>query len=124
MFAVVLAAVFLVFDGPIQSIFTHDPGMADALTVPWRWLVAMIVVGGAVFALDGVLLGASDAVFLRNLSIGAMLGGFLPLTLLSMWLGWGLAGVWAGYFVSVVLRLVGVLWRFRSMKWARTGVEE
>lgn len=123
-FAVVLAAVFLVFDGPIQSIFTHDPGMADALAVPWRWLVAMIVVGGAVFALDGVLLGASDAVFLRNLSIGAMLGGFLPLTLLSMWLGWGLAGVWVGYFVSVVLRLVGVLWRFRSMKWARTGVEE
>ena len=123
-FAVVLAGVFLVFAGPIQSIFTHDPGMADALTVPWRWLVAMIVVGGAVFALDGVLLGASDAVFLRNLSIGAMLGGFLPLTLLSMWLGWGLPGVWAGYFVSVVMRLVGVLWRFRSMKWARTGVEE
>lgn len=123
-FAVVLAGVFLVFAGQIQSIFTHDPGMADALTVPWRWLVAMIVVGGAVFALDGVLLGASDAVFLRNLSIGAMLGGFLPLTLLSMWLGWGLPGVWAGYFVSVVMRLAGVLWRFRSMKWARTGVGE
>lgn len=123
-FSVILAGVFLVFAGPIQSIFTHDPGMTDALTVPWRWLVAMIVVGGAVFALDGVLLGASDAVFLRNLSIGAMLGGFLPLTLLSMWLGWGLPGVWAGYFVSVVMRLVGVLWRFRSMKWARTGVEE
>ncbi|OIR42502.1 MATE family efflux transporter [Corynebacterium sp. NML140438] len=123
-FGVILAGVFLVFAGPIQSIFTHDPGMADALTVPWRWLVAMIVVGGAVFALDGVLLGASDAVFLRNLSIGAMLGGFLPLTLLSMWLGWGLPGVWAGYFLSVVMRLVGVLWRFRSMKWARTGVKE
>lgn len=120
-FGVVLATIFALFDAPLKSIFTRDPAVLDALVVPWWLLIAMILVGGVVFALDGVLLGASDAAFLRNLTIVSVLGAFLPITLLSVTFGWGLIGIWAGHLASVVLRLVGVVVRFRGDKWARTG---
>lgn len=120
-FGVVLATIFALFDAPLKSIFTRDGAVLDALVVPWWLLIAMILVGGVVFALDGVLLGASDAAFLRNLTIVSVLGAFLPITLLSVTFGWGLTGIWAGHLASVVLRLVGVMIRFRGDKWARTG---
>lgn len=120
-FSVVLAVVFALLERPIQSLFTRDGEVFGALAVPWWLMITMIVTGGVVFALDGVLLGAGDAAFLRNLTIGAALGGFLPLTLLSVEFGWGLAGIWCGQLAMVCIRLIGVTARFRSMRWARTG---
>ena len=118
-FGVLLAAVFALFAGQIWSLFTKDPSVHSQLRGPWICLVAMIIVGGVVFALDGVLLGASDAAFLRNLTIASVLGVFFPITLMSIAFGWGLTGIWVGQLASVVLRLIGVVVRFRSMKWAR-----
>ena len=121
LFSTALAAVFALLARPIQSLFTSDAAVFAELRVPWWLLIAMVVTGGVVFALDGVLLGASDAAFLRNLTIASVLGGFLPLTLLSVQFGWGLTGIWTGHLLSIVFRLVGVWLRFRSMRWARTG---
>lgn len=126
-FAFLLAVVFFVFSQQLQTIFTTDPQVLAVLEGPWWFFLAMIVLGGVVFALDGVLLGASDAAFLRNLTILSIFSTFVPLTLLSVYFGWGLAGIWAGHCGSIVVRLVGVVWRFQSMRWAKveggTGVE-
>lgn len=122
-FAVALSAVFAVFAVPIQSIFTSDPDVVDTLRVPWFLLIGMILVGGAVFALDGVLLGAADAAFLRNLTLFSLLGVALPIILASGAFGWGLTGIWVGQLGQVVARLIGVVWRFRSMRWAVSGVD-
>lgn len=116
-FALMLALAFAVGAGPIQAIFTQDQVVLADLAVPWWLLIAMILVGGVVFALDGVLLGASDAKFLRNLTIISVLGAFVPMTVLSAQLGWGLTGIWVGHLASVVVRLLGVIVRFRSMRW-------
>ena len=62
---------------------------------------------GVVFALDGVLMGAGDVGYLRTVTIGSAVVGFLPLSLLSVPLAWGLAGVWTGLTLFIVLRLVG-----------------
>ena len=116
-FALILALAFAVGARPIQAIFTQDQVVLADLAVPWWLLIAMILVGGVVFALDGVLLGASDAKFLRNLTIISVLGAFVPMTVLSAQLGWGLTGIWVGHLASVVVRLLGVIVRFRSMRW-------
>ena len=122
-FAVALSAVFAVFAVPIQTLFTSDPDVVDTLRVPWFLLIGMILVGGAVFALDGVLLGAADAAFLRNLTLFSLLGVALPIILAAGAFGWGLTGIWVGQLAQVVARLVGVVWRFRSMRWAVSGVD-
>jgi len=83
----------------------------------------MILVGGAVFALDGVLLGATDAAFLRNLTLISLLAVALPIILAAGVFGWGLTGIWVGQLGQVVARLIGVVWRFRSMRWAVSGVD-
>ncbi|OEY03796.1 MATE family efflux transporter [Corynebacterium sp. BCW_4722] len=123
-FSVVLAAVFALFGTQIQSIFTRDDAVIDALGVPWWLLIAMIVLGGVVFALDGVLLGAADAAFLRNLTLFSLLGVALPIILASYAFGWGLTGIWVGQLGQVLARLVGVVWRFNSMKWAENALAD
>nr|WP_245531605.1 MATE family efflux transporter [Corynebacterium capitovis] len=119
--AVVLALIFAVLAGPIQKIFTRDSAVLAELSMPWWLMVAMILVGGVVFALDGVLLGAGDAVFLRNLTAGGVIGAFLPLIAVSWVAGWGLTGIWVGHLMSLVVRAAGDGWRFRSSRWARQG---
>lgn len=79
----------------------------------------LVIIGGVVFALDGVLLGAGDAAFLRTLTLASVLLGFLPGVWLAFALGTGLSGVWGGIAAFIFIRMVGVVWRFRSMRWAR-----
>jgi Na+-driven multidrug efflux pump len=55
-------------------------------------------------------------------TIGAAVAGFLPLSLLSLPLGWGLAGVWAGLTLFVGLRLVAVLLRVAGDSWLTAPV--
>ena len=74
--------------------------------------------GGLLFALDGVLIGAGDNAFMRNVTLAAAFGGFLPLTLLAGSQGWGLGGIWAGLVAFVAIRTVGCLWRTAGGRWA------
>jgi Na+-driven multidrug efflux pump len=101
----------------LLPLFTDDPAVVDQATVVWWFLAGMQPLAGVVFALDGVLMGAGDVGYLRTVTIGSALLGFLPLSLLSLPLGWGLAGVWTGLVVFIVLRLVGVLARVVGDRW-------
>ena len=118
-FAVALAVVFAVGASLIPRIFTQDPAVLDALARPWWVMVAMVITGGVLFALDGVLLGAGDAAFLRTLTLASVILGYLPGVFLASALDWGLTGVWAGLAAFIAIRTVGVVYRFKSMKWAR-----
>lgn len=117
-FATVLGLVFAAGNDLIPRIFTTEASVLDVMQTPWWLLVLMIVLGGVVFALDGVLLGAADAVFLRNATIASVLLGFVPGVWLSLIFDWGLTGVWCGLLAFITIRLLAVTWRFRSMRWA------
>ena len=119
--ASVLAVVFALGASVLPELFTNDRSVLDAVGVPWWFLVAQLPVAGVVFGLDGVLLGAGDATFMRNATVFSALVGFLPLIWLSLVFGWGLAGIWSGLSAFVVLRLVFVGWRAFSGRWAVTG---
>lgn len=117
----VLSLVFAVGASVIPSVFTDDRSVLDAIGVPWWFMVAQLPVAGIVFALDGVLLGAGDAKFMRNATLASALVGFLPLIWLSLAFGWGLLGIWAGLSTFMVLRLVFVGWRALSGRWLVPG---
>ncbi|MFE9956826.1 MATE family efflux transporter [Micromonospora sp. NPDC005299] len=116
-FAVLIAAGA----GLVPSWFSSDPQVRDQAMVAWPWFVALQPIGGVVFALDGVLIGAGDVRYLRNLTIVAALGGFLPAIWLAYGLNLGLGGIWAGLTLFVALRLVALLLRLRSGGWAVVG---
>ena len=113
----VLAGVFAVGASVFPSVFTDDRSVLDAIGVPWWFMVAQLPVAGIVFALDGVLLGAGDAKFMRNATLISALVGFLPLIWLSLVFGWGLLGIWSGLTTFMVLRLAFVGWRAFSGHW-------
>jgi putative MATE family efflux protein len=119
--AAVLATVFAVGASVLPTLFTDDRSVLDAIGVPWWFLVAQLPIAGIVFALDGVLLGAGDAKFMRNATLVSALVGFLPPIWLSLAFGWGLAGIWSGLTTFMVLRLVFVGWRAFSGRWLVAG---
>ena len=120
--AAVLAGVLALGAPLFPALFTDDRAVLNAIGVPWWFLVAQLPLAGIVFALDGVLLGAGDAAFMRTATVVSAMVGFLPLTWLSLVFGWGLAGIWAGLSAFIVLRLVFGAWRVSSDRWAAPGV--
>jgi putative MATE family efflux protein len=119
--AALLAVVFAVGASVLPTLFTDDRSVLDAIGVPWWFLVAQLPIAGIVFALDGVLLGAGDARFMRNATLASALFGFLPLIWLSLVFGWGLLGIWSGLTTFMVLRLAFVGWRAFSGRWLVAG---
>ncbi len=107
----------------VPALFTADPDVLAQAHLAWPWFAAMQPAAGVVFALDGVLIGAGDVPFLRTLTVGAGLLGFLPMTLVAYAAGLGLGGVWAGLTLFVLIRLVGMVLRTRHGAWAVTGAD-
>jgi Na+-driven multidrug efflux pump len=101
----------------LVGLFTTDPAVRAQAAVVWWFLAGMQPLAGVVFALDGVLMGAGDVRWLRTVTIGSALLGFVPLSLLAGPLGWGLAGVWTGLTLFIALRLAGGLVRVAGERW-------
>ncbi|MEU1885737.1 MATE family efflux transporter [Micromonospora rifamycinica] len=118
---VTFAVLIAVGAGVVPGLFSSDARVREQAMVAWPWLVALQPLGGVVFALDGVLIGAGDVRYLRNLTIVAAFGGFLPAIWLTYAFDLGLGGIWAGLTLFVLLRLAALLLRLRSGGWAVVG---
>ena len=122
--ALILAAALALGAPVLPALFTDDQTVRSAIGVPWWFLVVQLPFAGVLFALDGVLIGAGDAAFMRTVTVVSAVAGFLPLTWLSLRFDWGLAGIWAGLSAFIGLRLVFGLWRTLSGRWAVPGPVE
>lgn len=118
---IALALVFALAEPYLPGVFTADAGVLAEMPHAWWFFVALQPVAGVVFALDGVLLGAGDAAFLRTATLTGALLGFLPVVWAAYVFGWGLIGIWSGLAAFMLLRLVFVLARARGGRWAVTG---
>ncbi|MEU6644870.1 MATE family efflux transporter [Saccharomonospora sp. NPDC046836] len=120
-FGCVLCVVFAALSQLLPQAFTSDAGVLAEIPNAWWFFVALQPIAGVVFALDGVLLGAGDAAFLRNATLASAILGFLPLIWASLGFGWGLVGIWSGLSLFMLLRLVFVVARWRGGNWAVVG---
>jgi putative MATE family efflux protein len=115
-FAVVLAAL----SGVIPGLFTDDAAVRGRAGEIWWIFVAMMPANGAVFALDGILIGAGDTRFLMWGMLAAA-AVYVPIALLALREDWGIVGVWCGLAALIAVRLVICAARFASGRWALTG---
>lgn len=118
---VVLAIAIASLHGPIVALLTSDPEVAERFRVAVFAAALLCIPASVVFGLDGVLLGASDAAFLRRLTVVTALGCYLPVLVATHYFGWGLEGIWAGLGAFILGRLIGVALRARSDTWMRMG---
>ncbi|WP_338599098.1 MATE family efflux transporter [Saccharopolyspora sp. SCSIO 74807] len=122
-FGVLLGTLFAVLAPVIPGLFTTDQAVLAEVPHAWWFFVLQQPVAGVVFALDGVFLGAGDARYLRTATLISAAAGYLPLIWLSLGFGWGLAGIWTGLSLFMLLRLGTLLLRMRSGRWAVVGAE-
>jgi len=120
-FGIGLGFVFAAVAGVLPKVFTTDPGVLAEIPHAWWFFVALQPVAGVVFALDGVLLGAGDAAFLRTATLLSAGVGFLPMIWLSLAFDWGLVGIWTGLSLFMLFRLVTLVLRARSEHWSVVG---
>jgi MATE family, multidrug efflux pump len=117
----VFAVVMLALTEVLPRAFTSDADVIDELQKIWPLFALMQPVNGAVFALDGILIGAGDTRFLMWGMLGASLLVFVPVALASLALDLGIVGVWCGLVGLIAARLVTCGWRFRGRRWAIVG---
>jgi putative MATE family efflux protein len=122
--SVALGAAFalatLALGSVLPRAFTGDAAVLDEAALLWPLFALMQPLNGAVFALDGVLIGAGDGPFLA----GSMVTAFLAcgsLLLAALAADWGIRGVWAALVALIVIRLALMTARFRRGRWLVTG---
>ena len=86
----------------------------------WPLFAAMQPIGAAVFALDGILLGAGETDYLAWSMLASSVV-YVAVAALSLALHWGIVGVWAGFDVLMLVRLATCGARFRSGRWVVVG---
>ena len=116
----VFAAVMLALASVLPRAFTGDASVLDEAALLWPLFALMQPLNGAVFALDGILIGASDGPFLA-LSMLAAFGACTAVLLAALAGDWGIRGVWSALVVLIVVRLTLMTTRFRRGRWLVTG---
>ena len=114
------ALVMLALANVLPRAFTGDDAVLDQTELLWPFFALMQPLAGAVFALDGILIGASDGPFLA----GSMLAAFVSCAgvLVAVLVGdWGIRGVWMALVVLILVRLAAMTTRFRRGRWLVTG---
>jgi Na+-driven multidrug efflux pump len=115
------AAALLALGDWIPRAFTGDPAVLHEAHLAWPLLAAMQPLCGAVFALDGILIGAGDTRYLMWSMVASSLVVFVPLAALSLALDWGIVGIWIGLDALIAARLAFLWARFAGRRWAVVG---
>ena len=104
----------------IPRAFTSDERVVDQAQEIWWLFAALMPLNGAVFALDGILIGAGDTRFLMwGMLVSAAV--YVPVALLSLDQGWGITGVWWGLAGLIGMRALTCGLRFLGSRWVLTG---
>jgi len=117
---VAVGAVVLVVRPVLGDVFTDDPEVVALAGFLFLFVAALQPVNGAVFVLDGLLIGAGDMAFLaRAMVAAALLAAPLAtaVAVLDLGIGWG----WGAITVLMLARLAVLAQRWRSGAWAVAG---
>ena len=114
------AVVLLPLEHLLPRAFTSDHAVLAQAALLWPLFALMQPLGGAVFALDGILIGASDTRYLMWSMLAAS-ALFVTLAALAYAFGWGVVGVWAALDVLIAARLTLLGVRFAGRRWAVVG---
>jgi putative MATE family efflux protein len=117
---VVFGLILLATADVLPRAFTSDAAVLHRAHEIWPLFALLLLPGSVVFALDGILIGAGDTRYLKW-SMLAAAAVYVPVALLALALDWGIVGVWWGLVGLMFVRLVTLLARFRTERWAVVG---
>jgi putative MATE family efflux protein len=110
----------LVLRPVLPDLFTDDPAVLALAGFLLLFVAALQPVNGAVFVLDGLLIGAGDLRFLAWAMVGAM-AVFAPAAAAVWALGLGIGWLWVAIGLLMLARLAALGWRFHGDRWLVLG---
>ena len=116
----ILGAIFLGTGSLLPRIFTSDPRVLARVAAVWPIFALMQPLNGAVFALDGILIGAGDSSYIMWSMVGSA-AVFAPIAIASLVLHWGLIGIWVAILALICARFVLMGRRFLHRGWLVVG---
>jgi putative MATE family efflux protein len=116
----IFAAAMLALRDVLPPVFTGDDSVLAQSALLWPLFALMQPLNGAVFALDGILIGAGDGPYLAA-SMVVSFACCAALLLAALAGDWGIRGVWAALVVLIVVRLATMSARFLRRRWLVTG---
>ncbi|MFJ1753736.1 MATE family efflux transporter [Kitasatospora sp. NPDC088134] len=117
----VLFGLLMVLARPLYvPLFSADPAVRGQLSTALLLAALTQPVGGLVFVLDGVLMGAGDGRYLARAMLATLLV-FVPAALAVPALGLGLAGLWWAMNLFMLTRAAFLAGRVRTGHWMVTG---
>ncbi len=119
---IALGALVLVVRPFVPDVFSNDGDVVSLAGFLLLFVALLQPVNGAVFVLDGLLIGAGDMAFLAKAMVAAALA-VVPLAVYVAVAGLGIGWVWAAITVLMVSRLAVLAVRWRSGAWAVVGAE-
>lgn len=112
---VVLGVVTAALSPVLPHLFTNDAAVLDRATGAVLWLAVLMLPAAVAFAYDGVLIGAGDYRFLGRAALGYTLA-LIPLAAIVLtWPELGIAGIWLGVTVWMLMRASVNHWRARHL---------
>ena len=115
---VVFSLAYWLGRGLLPRIFTSDTEVLMAIAGVFPFVIVLQPLNGFVFALDGVLIGASDTGFLARAMLASVMVAAAVVAAALMF-DWGLQGVWWGLGTLMLARALTNGARFWSGRWAR-----
>jgi putative MATE family efflux protein len=120
-FGAAFGVALLALGDVVPRLFTGDDAVVERAREIWWLFAALMPLNGAVFALDGILIGAGDTRFLMWGMLAAA-AVYIPVALLALANDWGIVGVWLGLAGLIAVRLATCGARFATDRWARIGL--
>lgn len=106
MTGLVLAVLLAALAPVIPHVFSDDEAVVARASGALWWLAAAVVPGAIAFAHDGILIGAGDYRFLGRAAFGYLVAVTPIAVLIVLAPGLGIAGIWGGLLVWMIIRAV------------------
>lgn len=115
-----LGALLLVARPWLPEWFSDDPQVITIMSGALLVLAVLQPMSGVLFAIDGVLIGAGDTVWLAWAQV-VVFAAFLPAAWLVLQFNLGVTGLWWALGWFLLLRTALVVWRVRGSAWIVLG---
>ena len=122
-FMSVMGVAFIIFAPQIIGIFTEDAEVIAVGSTPLRVIGLVQPLLAAMMVFSGALRGAGDTITPMLVNAGSVWLIRVPGCLLvTLWLGWGLTGVWAVMGLDLAVRGTVMFVQFRRGRWKKLVV--
>lgn len=111
--ALALMAICALFYNEIGMIFNKEAPVLILFSSVFWLVLLMQPVNAIAFMFDGIFKGLGEAIYLRNVLLGATFLGFTPALLIADYYGLKLHAIWIAFFIWMLIRSSALVIKFR-----------